>query len=394
MNILIIGAGYAGTLAALRLAGKTRNQSTHITLINASDTFVERIRLHQLAAGQPPKQRPFSKLLRGKQIDFVQGRVTAIDPANHTVSIRQSDNVQTNLNAVRTLPYDKLVYALGSNVDTNAVPGIHEYALTLGSVEATLQMKARLEANPNARVIVCGGGLTGIELASELAETYPNLSLTLLTRDPLGINLSKRGHTYVSDALKHLNVTVREGVTISRIERYGAVIENGERCEGDVILWVGAFTVPTLARQSGIAVNRLGQILVDSTLRSVSHPDIFAVGDAAAAGVRMSCASAMPQGAHTGDNLAALIKGQPLKPFRFGFAGRCISLGRHDAIMQIVNADDSPVEKIYTGRMGAFIKETICRYTTFGLQGVGVNLYFWPQPKQVVPQPEPAPQHA
>ncbi|MEO8397885.1 MAG: FAD-dependent oxidoreductase, partial [Chloroflexota bacterium] len=228
MNILIIGGGYAGTLAALRLAGKTSSQTTHITLINASDTFVERIRLHQLAAGQPPKQRPFSSLLDGKHIDFVQGRVTAIDPANHTVSVQTSG-------ASQTLPYDKLVYALGSSVDTNAVPGIRDYALTLGSVEAALQMKAKLEANPNARVIVCGGGLTGIELTSELAETYPNLSITLLTRDPLGLNLSKRGHVYILDAFKRRNITVREGVTISRIERYGAVIENGERCEGDVI---------------------------------------------------------------------------------------------------------------------------------------------------------------
>jgi NADH dehydrogenase FAD-containing subunit len=95
MNILIIGGGYAGTLAALRLAGKSRGQNAHITLINASDTFVERIRLHQLAAGQSPKLRPFAKLLRGKHIDFVQGRVTAIDPTNHTVSVQTSNEVRT-----------------------------------------------------------------------------------------------------------------------------------------------------------------------------------------------------------------------------------------------------------------------------------------------------------
>ncbi|MBI1259520.1 MAG: hypothetical protein GC204_18790 [Chloroflexi bacterium] len=389
MNILIIGGGYAGTLAALRLAGKTRGRSTHITLINASDTFIERIRLHQLAAGQSPKTRSFEKLLRGKSIDFVQGRVTAIDPAQHTVSVQNSNTVQT-----QTLSYDKLVYALGSMVDTQAVPGIREHALTLGSIEATRQMQAHLQANPNARVIICGGGLTGIELASELAESYPNLSLTLLSRDPLGPNLSKRGHAYVLDAFKRRNITVREGVTIARIESKGVLLENDQLLQADVILWAGSFTVPTLARDAGLAVNRLGQILVDSTLRSLSHPDIFAVGDAAASGVRMACATAMPQGAHTADNLAALVKGQPLQPFRFGFGGRCISLGRHDGIMQIVNADDSPREQIITGRMGALVKELICRYTTFSLHGIGINLYYWPQPHEVVQQPEATPQHA
>jgi NADH dehydrogenase FAD-containing subunit len=271
---------------------------------------------------------------------------------------------------------------------------VREHALTLGGVEATTQMKAKLEANPNARVIVCGGGLTGIELASEIAETYPHLSLTLLSRDPLGLNLSKRGHAYVLDAFKRHNITVREGVTIVRVEQRGVLLENGQLLEADLVIWAGAFTVPTLARESGIAVNRLGQIRVDPYLRSVSHADIFAVGDAAASGVRMACATAMPQGAHAADNLAAMIKNQPLKPFRFGFGGRCISLGRHDGMLQIVNADDSPREQIITGRMGALIKEMICRYTTFSLHGIGINLYVWPQPHEVIPHAEPTPQHA
>src|SRR5262249_31788559 len=163
------------------------------------DTFVERIRLHQLAAGQTPKHRSIPDLLRDKAINFVEGRVTTVDPVRHTVSVQVAGET-------KTLAYDKLVYALGSFVDQNAVPGIRENALTLGSVDATLQMQAKLKANPNARVIVCGGGLTGIELSSELAETYPNLSITLLTRDPLGPNLSKRGHAYVLDAFKRLNI--------------------------------------------------------------------------------------------------------------------------------------------------------------------------------------------
>ena len=385
MNILIIGAGYAGTLAALRLAGKTHNQT--ITLTNASDTFVERIRLHQLAAGQAPKQRSLPAMLRGKSIDFVQGRVIAIDPVKHTVSVQTA-------NAAQTLTYDKLVYALGSFVDPDAIPGVREHALTLGSVEATRQMQARLKANPQARVIVSGGGLTGIELTSELAETYPNLSITLLSRDPLGPNLSKRGHAYVLDAFRCRNITVREDVTVERVTPAGVTTADGKQTDADFVIWAGSFTVPSLARESGIAVNRLGQILIDSNLRSLSHPDIFAVGDAAACGVRMACATAMPQGAHAADNLAALVQNKPLKPFRFGFGGRCISLGRHDGLVQRVNADDSPVEQIITGRMAALIKELICRYTTFSLHGIGIPMYYWPQPNEVIPQAEPAPQHA
>jgi NADH dehydrogenase len=387
MNILVLGGGYAGMLAALRLAGKSRNQS--ITLVNATETFVERIRLHQLAANKEPRQRTISALIRGKGITFVQGCVTALDPARRSVTVQTSAGSQT-------LAYDQLVYALGSSVDRDAVPGIREHALTLGGVEATMQMQAKLQANPSARVVVCGGGLTGIELTSEIAETYPGLSIILLSRDPLGTNLSQKGHAYILDRFARRGVTVREGVTVERILPDNVQTVDDGRVPVDLTIWAGSFGVAALARESGLAVNRIGQILIDPYLRSVSHPEIFAVGDAAASGLRMACATAMPQGAHAADNLAALLRGQPLQPFRFGFGGRCISLGRHDGLVQMVDSDDSPSEQIVTGRAAALIKEMICRYTVASLGWVRhiPNAYYWPQPGEVAALVERLPQGA
>jgi NADH dehydrogenase FAD-containing subunit len=387
MNILILGGGYAGVLAALRLAGKSRN--TSITLVNQSDTFVERIRLHQLAAGQTPRQHPIARLIQGKGIHFVQGRVTALDPE------RRAATVQTNARA-QTLSYDQLVYALGSSVDRDGVPGIREHALTLGGVDAARELQARVQRQPNARVIVVGGGLTGIELTAELAETYPGLSITLLSHDPLGPNLSRKGREYLLQHFARRGVTVREGATVERIMADGVRMAGGEHVPADLTLWAGSFAVSPLARESGLAVNRCGQILIDPLLRSVSHPDIFAVGDAAATGLRMACATALPQGAHAADNLAALLSGQPLKSFRFGFGGRCISLGRHDGMVQMVNTDDSPREQIITGRAGALVKELICRYTVYSLIWTRYlpGIYWWPQPAEVTPQAAPQPQRA
>ncbi|HVU11094.1 MAG TPA: FAD-dependent oxidoreductase [Phototrophicaceae bacterium] len=384
MNIIVIGAGYAGMIAALRLAGKARHQN--IILVNPSDTFVDRIRLHQWVAGEALPTRSIPKLLRGTGIQFVQARVTAMDPNRRELTLQSGSET-------RSLSYDQLVYALGSSVDTSLVPGIKEYALTLNQAA---EIKAKLQANPRARVLICGGGLSGIELSSEIAEAYPQLSLTLVTRDPLGVNLSQRGHAYMLDALKRRHITVREGVTVERITADGVETTDGQRRAADLVIWAGSFAPSPLARESGIAVNRVGQIIVDPYLRSVSHPDVFAVGDAAACGLRMACATAMPEGAHAADNLAALIKGQPLQPFRFGFAGRCISLGRHEGMLQWVNADDSPKESIVTGRLGAFLKELISRYPTFSLNWEYrmPGLYYWPKPAEVAALKQPSAQRA
>src|SRR5688500_8087999 len=115
-KIVVIGAGYAGLLAALRLAGKTRDVA-QVTLVNASDTFVERIRLHQTATGQRVKARPILPLARARGITFVHGRVTAMQLAARTLTVQTASGAQT-------IPYDTLVYALGSTIEHDRVPGV------------------------------------------------------------------------------------------------------------------------------------------------------------------------------------------------------------------------------------------------------------------------------
>lgn len=382
MNVIVIGAGYAGTLAALRLAGKS--PETHVTLINAADSFVERIRLHQLAAGQPLRRHSIPALLRGTNVDFVQGRVTAIQPSERLVLVEQ-DGVS------RSYAYDKLIYALGSFGDASAIPGGREHALALSGPDASLKLQAKLKANPQARVTIIGGGLTGIELSTEIAEAYPQAKVTLLTCEEIGPNLSSKGHTYALDALKRRGITVHEHVTAAEITADAVLTADGRRFATDLPIWTSGFGVSPLARDAGLAVNNRGQILIDPYLRSISHPEIFAAGDSAASGLRMACATAMPLGAHAADNVIALTNGQPLQPMRFSFVVRCISLGRHDALVQRVDAVDQPRDQIYTGRLGSWLKEAICRYTvwTLYIERRMPGVFHWTQAAEVNPTASP-----
>jgi NADH dehydrogenase len=366
-KIIILGGGYAGVLMAFRVAGKV-GKHADITLIDAKPHFVERIRLHQFATQQEVPQRAYTDLFKGKKIQFVQGWVTAINPNHNTVSMR-------TVTGESTLSYDYLAYALGSATDKTSVPGVAEYAYTVGAEADATKLRTRLAelSQTGGKVVVVGGGLTGIETVTELAETYPSLNIRLVTRGISGEGLSQKGQNYLHQTMATLGITVEENVSVHRVNATALETTRGP-IPTDLCVWSGPFRVSPLAQQSGIQVNAHGQITVDRSLRSLSHPTIYAVGDAAdlsnatTTPIRMACATAMPMGAYAGSHLVATVKHVATPaPFRFAYAGQCISLGRNRALMQIVDQNDNPTDRIITGRMGAFIKEAICRYTVFGI---------------------------
>jgi NADH dehydrogenase FAD-containing subunit len=136
----------------------------------------------------------------------------------------------------------------------------------------------------------------------------------------------------------------------------------------DAALWAGGFTAHPLARQAGLAVNDLGQALVDPTMRSISHPDILAVGDAAQPvevpgyPVRMSGFTAVVMGAHGADCLAATLRGHRPRPLSFVYYGQAIALGRHDAIGFNLFPNDVPKAPFFTGKTGFEIREFFVRF--------------------------------
>ncbi|CAG0996801.1 partial Demethylphylloquinone reductase NdbB, partial [Gammaproteobacteria bacterium] len=248
-RIVVLGAGYAGMLAALRLAGKARGAD--ITLVNASDQFVERIRLHQRATGQQLRQRPIQALLRGTGVRFVQGRVTDLDLQARAIRV---DTL------AEPLAYDTLVFALGSRTDLDSVPGARQYATATESPQFRERM-AQVAAS-GGRLLVVGGGLTGIEAAAETAEIYPNVKVTLVTRGKLGSGLSDKAGRYLRQTFGKLGIEVQEYTAVTQVEAGRLHTGAGQPIPFDLCLWTGAFVASPLAQEAGFAINSRGQILV------------------------------------------------------------------------------------------------------------------------------------
>jgi NADH dehydrogenase FAD-containing subunit len=141
------------------------------------------------------------------------------------------------------------------------------------------------------------------------------------------------------------------------------------------VVWTTGFRVPHLAREAGLAVADNGRILVDGTMRSVSHPEVYAIGDAASARkpdgqeLRMGCG---PGGFTTVCAVRAIedrFAGRTPRELRIQIDGQCISLGRKDGLVQYTNAEGGLIGPMLTGRMAAMVKEAIVR----GAGGIGLN---------------------
>lgn len=355
-HIVVLGAGYTGMLATERLAHRTRQLNVRITLVNPSDRFTERLRMHQVAAGQSLADHRIPALLEQTGVEFRRAAATAIDPVARRVTLDDGAD----------LAYDTLVYALGSATDTSKVPGVADHAWTLNDPRRARSFSERLTelAGHEGAVTVVGGGLTGIEAATEIAESHPRLTVTLIAAAEPGAMMGPRARAHLNRALDRLRIVRRVGVQVTKVLPGGVRTADGEVLPSDLTLWTAGVRVPALAAESGIATDPGGSVLTDPTLRSVSHPDIYAIGDAAAVQmawgrIHGTCQSGLPTATYVADAVTRRLRGKKVAPFRFGYFHQPVSLGRRDAVIQFTHADDSPRRWYLKGRAAVFYKESV-----------------------------------
>ncbi|WP_238847382.1 NAD(P)/FAD-dependent oxidoreductase [Nocardia arthritidis] len=356
-HVVVVGAGYAGVMAANRIAAKG-NSDIHVTVVNARPEFVERIRLHEHATGGAVAWRPLSELLHPS----VRLRVATAETIGAR-SVRLDDGA--------VIDFDYLLYAVGSM----AAPGPVgcEHAWSIADFDTAEALRAELRRLPaGARVVVVGGGLTGIESSAEIAYRYPALTVELVS-DTVAGWLPEASRANIARRLADIGVVLRTGLRVNGI-RANEVVTDAGPLFSDCTVWAGSFAVPDLARRSGLPVAADGRLRTDETLVCVDHPRIVGIGDAVAPPrdvgdhLRMSCQAAIPLGAHGADTVLALIRGAEPAPISIGMGGQGISLGRRDGFIQVSRLDDTPVRIAFSGRAAAVLKERVCRYTLFELR--------------------------
>ncbi|CAM5695699.1 NAD(P)/FAD-dependent oxidoreductase [Streptomyces coeruleorubidus] len=378
-RIVVLGAGYTGAIAAGRLARRLYREDVAITLVNAEPDFAERVRMHQLAAGQDLRSLPLSEMFAGTGVELKLAKVTGVDVDRRTVAVVDADGPGEP--ETEELEYDTLVYALGSGWNDQGVPGAAEHAHQIAGRPGALRLRERLaRLDAGESVVVVGGGLTGLEAATEIAEARPDLDVALAARGGLGDWLSPKGRRHLRKVFDKLGITVHEHTAVTGVEADRVTTADGGTIPAAVTLWTTGFAVHPIAEATTLDVTDTGRIVVDGTMRSVSHPDVYAIGDAALAmgpgdkPLRMSCASGTPMAWQAADAIAARLTGGKLPNAPLRYFNQCISLGRREGLIQYVTADDRAVRAALTGRFAAVYKELVCKGAAWGVTNPTLGL--------------------
>lgn len=364
MRIVILGGGYAGAACALRLGSSIRRHGlkANVTLVNPSRDFIERIRLHQAATGQRLRRRPLPELLSRAGVQFLSATATDIDLHSGTVRVTG-----------KSLTWDRLVVAVGSTIASPCLPGAGTHALPLNSTQIGT-INARLAALPSGgRVAIVGGGLTSIESAAEIKERFPHLQVTMLSRGELLPRWAPAASEYVRDYFHRHSIHLVSGVEVTQVWHDRLHTAAGD-IRADLCLWTAGFSLPSLVSKAGLSIDDAGKARVDPQLRSVSDHRVHVVGDVAAPVIApghplpMGCKSAMPTGVHAADNIVNELLERAPRHLDFATPFYCVSLGRREGLIQLPGELGTSSGRVVTHRSGAWIKEVICRGTSWALQ--------------------------
>jgi NADH dehydrogenase len=354
-NIVVIGAGYGGITAALRLSNLFGGlQEYRVVLVEKNPFHTLKTQLHEAAVHKSEVTIDIGRIIRRQQITFQLGAVTAIDLVGQTV--RVSDAM---------IPFQYLVLALGSQANFYSIPGLEQFALPLQSASDADKIYARISvlcaqaaAEPDARVrtgllrfVVGGGGLSGIELAGELVdhvnESARNYRLppeepeviVVEAADDILPSSGKGLRQNIRQKLLDKGVKILTGTRIVGVSPEGVLLSTGDQLNTKLLVWTGGIRVAEIARESGFAIGESGRILVNEYLQSVSSRNVYAIGDNALAinpvtkkPVPAAAQFALQQGRLVAENLYAVVVGKEQRKYLPRVWGEVISLGQHLAV--------------------------------------------------------------
>ena len=353
-RIVVVGGGFAGLWSAVGAARKLDElglgpDDVAITLVNRDAYHCIRVRNYEADLSQV--RIPLDEVLEPAGIQRIEGTVADIDLAQQQVKVRMSSTGE-----LWNLAYDRLVFALGSQLVHPEIPGLAEYAFDVDTFDGAARLDAHLRALPmqtqstgQYAVLVVGAGLTGIEAATEmpgrlravLAQarvTHP-LRVILADHNPrVGSDMGDSARPVIELALGELGIETRTSVSISAIDHAGATLTSGEIVPASTVVWCAGMHANPLTRLFPIERDRFGRLPVDQYMKVNGVANVFAAGDSAWALMDdthvsvMSCQHGRPMGRFAGHNVVCDLLGLPMLPLRIDWYVTVLDLGPWGAV--------------------------------------------------------------
>jgi NADH:ubiquinone reductase (H+-translocating) len=354
-RIVIVGGGAGGLELATRLGDRlSRLGQARITLVDRSRTHIWKPLLHQIAAGsmdQDVHELDYLAQAHWHHYDYRIGEMIGLDRARRQIQIAAHvDEEGREITPRRSVPYDTLVIAAGSQSNDFGTPGVREHAISLDTPDAARLFHTRLvnaciraqaQTAPlhsgQLHVAIIGAGATGIELAAELH--YATRELVAYGLDRIDPNkdmrlvlieaaerilpaLPQRLSAAAAALLTKLGVQQRTSARVSEVTSQGVGLASGEFIPAELVVWSAGVKCADFIRDlDGLETNQINQLVVTETLQTSRDPNIFALGDCAAcpwlgragATVPPRAQAAHQQASHLARQLQRQLRGKPLQ---------------------------------------------------------------------------------
>ena len=365
-RIVVVGGGFGGIAFVRHLERRCRDRhDVEITLVSRDNFFVLTPLLFEACSGRLELRhcaQPIRPALRRAR--FIEAMVSEIDVAQRLVHAVASDGTTYDL------PYDHVITALGASTNESVIPGSPS-AFTFKTMADALLLRnhiieqferADASTDPACRrrcltLIVIGGGLVGVELLGELTafaedvlRYYPRI-----LREEMHFHLFEAGPrilpeidpdlaTIAAEVLRKRGADIRVATPVRAVEPTRVLVGDEAIDAGTIVLAAGI--VPSkIAAAMAVTRDKKGRIVVDATMRSVSHPSVWALGDCASIPspdgrpYPALAQHAVREGKQLAHNVAAVLDDRPPAPFMFNSLGTMASLGHTRAVAKIFNAD-------------------------------------------------------
>ena len=371
-RVVVVGGGAGGlelaTRAGDRFGGGGR---AAVTLVDKNETHLWKPLLHEVAAGSMDihaHQLDYLAQARWHHFNFCRGALVGLDRSRREITVgATTDGSGVEVLPRRRVPYDTLIIAVGSVANTFGVPGVAEHAYALESADEADRFHRRLinaclhanyhseSAPARLRVVIVGGGATGVELAAELHNTTRVLAayglenidperflqVTLLDAGPRLLPvLPERIAAAVTDALEGIGVKVACSEQVVEVTASEVKTRSGHAFPADLAVWAaGIKGAEVLRNLDGLETNRINQLMLLPTLQTTRDPNVFALGDCSAFPregkgpiVTPTAQAAHQQASHLLGSIQRRLDGRTLAPFSYHDFGSLVSLGEYSTI--------------------------------------------------------------
>ena len=357
-RVVVLGAGFAGLAAVKGL----RDAPVGVTLVDANNFHTFQPLLYQVATA-------------GLDVDDVAYPVRGIFRRQHNVTVRMArvtgidlDGRLVQVDRGPPLPYDYLVVAAGAVSNDYGVPGVEEHCFALKSVDDAVALRSGLldrfeqvaaESHPprpgDLDVVICGGGPTGVEMAGAVRELitkvmsrdFPGREIErarvvlVEATDRLLGGFSERSSDRALRTLRRRGVEVFLGAGVARIDGVGVHLADGRVLPSRIVVWAAGLRASPLAGLLALPLGRGGRLLVEEDLSVLGRPEVFAVGDIAAAPdldgtpLPQMAQPAIQGGRHAACQIRRRLRGLPGERFRYHDKGSMATIGRYEAVAEL-----------------------------------------------------------